>query len=303
MSSDIGDPGIVVGIDGSPDSNAAMRWAVREATMRNVALTLVHAALPVSGGPQELEWSGYPLSAEFLQQLDENSRQVLADAVKIVEDMTGDHRPRINNELTYGAPVPALVELSTKADMVVVGRGHGALERVLLGSVSTGLVHHAHCPVAVIRNEVSSPLEGCVLVGVDGSPASELATAIAFDEASWRGAELVALHAWTDAEVPNIPSREWTGTTRTSWTALQSAAEETLAERLAGWRERYPDVIVHREIVVNRPAQHLVERSESAQLVVVGSHGRGGFAGMLLGSVSMAVMHAVRKPVIVARPR
>ncbi|MFZ1178336.1 MAG: universal stress protein [Mycobacterium sp.] len=303
MSSDIGDPGIVVGIDGSPDSNAAMRWAVREATMRNVALTLVHAALPVSGGPQELEWSGYPLSAEFLQQLDENSQQVLADAVKIVEDMTGDHRPRINNELTYGAPVPALVELSTKADMVVVGCGHGALERVLLGSVSTGLVHHAHCPVAVIRNEVSSPLEGCVLVGVDGSPASELATAIAFDEASWRGAELVALHAWTDAEVPNIPSREWTGTTRTSWTALQSAAEETLAERLAGWRERYPDVIVHREIVVNRPAQHLVERSESAQLVVVGSHGRGGFAGMLLGSVSMAVMHAVRKPVIVARPR
>ncbi len=271
--------------------------------MRNVALTLVHAAVPVSGGPQELEWSGYPLSAEFLQQLDENSRQVLADAVKIVEDMTGDHRPRINNELTYGAPVPALIELSTKADMVVVGRGHGALERVLLGSVSTGLVHHAHCPVAVIRNEVSSPLEGCVLVGIDGSPASELATAIAFDEASWRGAELVALHAWTDAEVPDIPSREWTGLTRTSWTRLQSAAEETLAERLAGWRERYPDVIVHREVVVNRPAQHLVERSQSAQLVVVGSRGRGGFAGMLLGSVSTAVVHAVRTPVIVARQR
>ncbi len=303
MSSDIGDPGIVVGIDGSPDSNVAMRWAVREATMRNVALTLVHAAVPVSGGPQELEWSGHPPSAEFLQQLDENSRQVLADAVKIVEDMTGDHRPRINNELTYGAPVPALVELSTKADMVVVGsRGHGALQRVLLGSISTGLVHHAHCPVAVIRDEGSALVEGCVLVGVDGSPVSELATAIAFDEASWRGAELVALHAWTDAEVPNT-SREWTGTTRTSWTRLQSAAEETLAERLAGWRERYPDVIVHREVVVNHAAQHLVERSESAQLVVVGSHGRGGFAGMLLGSVSTAVVHAVRTPVIVARQR
>lgn len=302
MSSNIVDPGVVVGIDGSPDSNAALRWAVQEATMRNVALTLVHAAVPVSSGPQELEWSGYPLSAEFLQQLDENSQQVLADAVKIVGDMTGDHRPRINNELTYGAPVPALVELSTKAEMVVVGSsGHGALERLLLGSVSTGLVHHAHCPVAVIRNEVSSPRAGCVLVGVDGSPTSDLATAIAFDEASWRGAELVALHAWTDAEVPDIPGREWTGTTRTSWTRLQSAAEETLAERLAGYRERYPNVVVHHEVVLNHAAQHLVERSESAQLVVVGSHGRGGFTGMLLGSVSTAVVHAVSTPVIVAR--
>jgi nucleotide-binding universal stress UspA family protein len=174
---------------------------------------------------------------------------------------------------------------------------------VLLGSVSTGLVHRAHCPVAVIRNEVSPPVEGCVLVGVDGSPASELATAIAFDEASWRGAELVALYAWTDVEVPDLSSREWTGTTRTSWTTLQSEAEETLAERLAGWRERYPDVVVHREVVVNHPTQHLVELAESAQLVVVGSHGRGGFDGMLLGSVSTAVVHAVRTPVIVARGR
>ncbi len=304
MHSEIANPGIVVGVDGSPDSNAAMQWAVREATMRNVPLTLVYAATPVPGDSLVLKWTGDSVPAEFLAALGATSEQALADAVKLVEDMTDDRsRPLINNEVFSGSPVYALVELSTKADMVVVGsRGHGTLERVLLGSVSTGLVHHAHCPVAVIRNE-AAPVEGCVLVGVDGSPASELATAIAFDEASWRGAELVALHAWTDTEVPNLSSRDWTGTTRTSWTRLQSAAEETLAERLAGWRERYPDVIVHREVVVNHAAQHLVERSESAQLVVVGSHGRGGFAGMLLGSVSTAVVHAVRTPVIVARGR
>ncbi len=273
--------------------------------MRNAALTLVYATASAPGGSSVLEWAGDSVPAELLEQLGETARQVLADAVRIVEDMADDvSRPRINNEVISEAPVPALVGLSAKADMVVVGsRGHGGLQRMLLGSVSTGLIHHAHCPVAVIRNEVSPPLEGCVLVGIDGSPASELATAIAFDEASWRGAELVALHAWTDAEVPNIPSREWTGLTRISWTALQSAADETLAERLAGWRERYPDVVVHREVVVNRPAQHLVERSESAQLVVVGSHGRGGFAGMLLGSVSTAVAHAVRTPLVVARQR
>lgn len=210
MSSEVADPGIVVGIDGSPYSNAAVRWAARESTMRNAALTLVHVAAQTAVGSPVLEWSGGTVPAELLQQPEGKARQVLADAVKIVEDMTDDHsRPRINSELISGAPVPTLVDLSTKADMVVVGgRGQGALKRVLLGSVSTGLVHHAHCPVAVIHSEVSSPLQGPVLVGIHGSPASELATAIAFDEASWRSTELVALHAWTDAEVPDMPSRE-----------------------------------------------------------------------------------------------
>lgn len=302
MASDIANPGIVVGVDGSPDATAAMQWAVREATMRNVPLTLVHAAARVPAGSPMLAWSDESLPAEVVEQLDANARQVLADAAKLVDGMTRDHHLGVNSELAAAGPVAALVNLSSRADMVVVGRsGHGALERALLGSVSTGLVHHAHCPVAVIHSDYSPPTQGCVLVGVDGSPASELATAIAFDEASWRGVDLVALHAWTDAELPNLPTREWAGTTRTSWTRLRAAADETLAERLGGWRERYPDVTVHRVIVTNRPAQHLVERSASAQLVVVGSHGRGGFAGMLLGSVGTAVVQAVRAPVIVAR--
>jgi nucleotide-binding universal stress UspA family protein len=167
---------------------------------------------------------------------------------------------------------------------------------MLLGSVATGLIHHAHCPVAVIHHEVSAQSRAArapVLLGIDGSPASERATAVAFEEASLRAAGLVALHAWSDADMAHVPSMEWS--------AMQSAAEEILAERLAGWQERYPDVSVHRVVVYDRPATHLLDRSESAQLVVVGSHGRGGFAGMLLGSVSTAVAHAARAPVIVAR--
>lgn len=86
-------------------------------------------------------------------------------------------------------------------------------------------------------------------------------------------------------------------------TGLRSGAERTLAERLAGFQERFPDVTVHRRVVFDQPARHLLDESESAQLVVVGSHGRGGFTGMLLGSVSTAVVHAARIPVIVARKR
>jgi nucleotide-binding universal stress UspA family protein len=86
------------------------------------------------------------------------------------------------------------------------------------------------------------------------------------------------------------------------WQLVQEEAERSLAESLAGWQERYPDVTVHRLLVSDRPARQLIQESESAQLVVVGSHGRGGIARTLLGSVSNAVLHSVRMPVIVARP-
>ncbi len=124
--------------------------------------------------------------------------------------------------------VPALVALSADADMVVVGcRGLGGVGRLLLGSVSSGLVHGAHCPVAVIRDEdplMPDPAHAPVVVGIDGSPASELATEIAFEEATRRGVELVAVHVWSDrsddlatpywATCNERPKSCWPGTSR-----------------------------------------------------------------------------------------
>jgi nucleotide-binding universal stress UspA family protein len=241
-----------------------------------------------------------PLASGVAVWQEDDGRQVLEQAAKIAKEaVRSDQKIAIASEMKCSPPVPTLVEMSEEADMVVVGcSGRGVVSRLVLGSVSSGVVRHAKCPVAVIRDEdplMPHPLQAPVLVGIDGSPASELATAIAFDEASRRGVELMALHAWSDAEVLEIPGFDWS--------AVKSEAERILAERLAGWQERYPDVTVHRLVVCDRPARQLVDQSESAQLVVVGSHGRGGVTNVLLGSVSNAVVHSIRMPVIVARPQ
>ena len=286
---------IVVGVDGSAPSDAAIRWAAREAAMRNVPLMLLHVRTP-GVSPWGLGYSMAPLPLDYGELEQEDGQRVLESARRVVEAALapGEH-VQVHSDLVFATPAPTLVDVTKDAQMIVVGsQGQGAWRRGLFGSVSTALIHHAHCPVAVIRDPADAPphTDGPVVVGVDGSPASESAIAIAFDEASWRGAELVALHAWIDS-TPAIP--------RSAWPDFRPSAEETLAERLAGWNDRYPDVVVHRRVVFDQPARHLLEAAESAQLVVVGSHGRGGFAGMLLGSVSSTLVHAAHTPVIVAR--
>jgi nucleotide-binding universal stress UspA family protein len=298
MPSHIARTGVVVGVDGSPSSAVATRWAAREATLRGVTLCVAHAASPPSVAMSSaMVWpASARTSAELLESQEERGREVIDDAIRIAED-AGVAPETVSSEFVISAPVPMLVDLSKEAELLVVGsRGRGAMRRGLLGSVSAGTVHHSRCPVAVIHGAVASAAESDrlpVLVGVDGSPASELATEIAFDEASRRGVDLIALHAWSDAEVSDVPSLEWS--------AREGAAAEILGERLAGWQERYPDVSVRRIVAWDQAARRLLEESEWAQLVVVGSHGRGGFAGMLLGSVSSAVVQAAHTPVIVAR--
>jgi nucleotide-binding universal stress UspA family protein len=283
--------GIVVGVDGSPSAKDAVQWAAQEAAMRKIPLTLIHV-LP---SPAVMAWPDLPLPPDFMEWPETEGHNVIREASVLAAAAAGE-QIQIESDMVGGPPIAALADISKEAQMVVVGcHGCGTLHR-MLGSVSSGLIHHAHCPVAVIHDDdslIPDPDFAPVVIGIDGSPASEAATAIAFDEASRRGVELVAVHACSDWDGWGYPDIDWS--------TLEQQGQEELAERLAGWHEQYSDVRVRRVVVPHRAAERLLEESKVAQLVVVGSHGRGGFAGMLLGSVSSAVAQSAHIPVIVAR--
>ena len=194
-----GHHGVVVGIDGSPTSRVAVDWAARDAELRDVPLTVVHVMSTVVIGA----WGDFPMSPEFWKSRDRRAEELVREALGWVADAISESpRIEVRHQVLPAAVVPTLVDMSKDADLVVVGcRGLGGVQNLLLGSVSSALVHHARCPVAVIHDE--DPLmpdfaNAPVAVGIDGSPASELAVAIAFEEASRRGVDLVAVHVWSD---------------------------------------------------------------------------------------------------------
>ena len=283
---------LVVGVDGSAASYAAVSWAADEATMRGLPVKLLYVVAPTSMSSTEAP------NDTITQEEEVKASRVLDRARRIVDEQKSEARPKVRVELRYAGVVTTLIDASRDAQMMVVGtRELGEFGWHMLGSVSSGLLHHAHCPVVIIHDPDTAGrdirADAPVLVGIDGSPASEAATALAFDEASRRRVPLVALHAWSDVGVFPILGMDWQ--------VYRDDGDEVLGERLAGWQEMYPDVQIHRRLVCDVPARWLVHESEGAQLVVLGSRGRGGFDGLHLGSVSSAVAQSARVPVIVVR--
>jgi nucleotide-binding universal stress UspA family protein len=282
---------VTVGVDGSPDSRAALAWAAREAVHRHVGLRLVHAHIPPLPDPIN------PYPAPVYQDAVHAARVLLAAEA---DHVSGEYPElSVQRVLVAGAPAGVLVEESRTAGLLVLGaRGRGGFTRLLTGSVATQVADHAHSPVVVVRHDVQP--DGPVLVGVDGSAHSSAALGFAFDYAAAHGLPLVALYAWRALPPGNLgPVTVW------HYDPDQAAQEAArlLAEQLAGWSTKYPDVpVTPRPVLSFNPAETLVDASPTASLVVVGCRGRGGFAGLLLGSVSRTLVHHAHAPLAVVHP-
>jgi nucleotide-binding universal stress UspA family protein len=292
MSTANGAP-IVVGVDGSESARRAVRLAAAEAVTRRRPLRLVHAfiwpMLRVAQGPPP----GGPPEGGLRRQAERIVEEAAAEAATAVTPDTP-----IDPVVVDGSAATVLLGEAQTAAMVVLGhRGLGGFSTLLVGSVAVQVAAHAECPVVVALGEEERSV-GPVVVGVDGSPLSEEAIGFALEEAALRGAELVALHAWSHPVstgpgdmMPLVYDEE----------DLRANEERVLAESVAGWSQRYPEVPVTRRLVRGRPARALVEESQAAQLVVVGALGRGGFTGLILGSVSQAVLHHSACPLAIVR--
>ncbi|WP_040786488.1 universal stress protein [Nocardia pneumoniae] len=283
---------VVVGVDGSENSDLAVYWAAETAARRGRTLRIVHgldlAAAQAIFGMYDL------MVPAVAQTLREEGADRLATAARLARRIAPELR--VETELSPCHPARLLIERSQSAHLMVLGAGRGG-EIAHIGSTLLAVTAHGHGDIVVVRDtgsEQRTRSTGPVVVGVDGSRVSEVAVAAAFNEASVRDTTLVAIHAATDihpyAGVTSLlPARE-----------LETAAQQLLAEQLAGWQEKFPDVQVTRTVCVASPRTMLTAWSRSAQLLVVGSRGRGGFRGLVLGSTSNFLVQYAHCPVMVA---
>ncbi|TLH74101.1 universal stress protein [Mycolicibacterium cosmeticum] len=283
------DQAIVVAVDRSPASRAAIEWAAEEALLHVRPLTLVHAVAPVY-----VDTHDPVLRARIQRWRIHCARELLAEVKAHLVERTPLDAEAVSTVLQVAQPVHLLTEVSGHAAMLVLGsRFHGSWGGRRLGSVSAALCYRAHCPVAIVHTHDHERESAPVLVGVDGSAASDHAVTVAFEEAARRRVGLVAVHAWSDEHVLQLIGADWDRYRADAETALHAALRNT--------RARYPDVTVTEKVFCDRPAHWLIKEAEHAGLVVVGSHGRGVVSALVNGSVATAVAERADVPVIVTR--
>ncbi len=274
---------VVVGIDGSRDGLIALAWAVRHAAERHLPLCAVHVVDDDrrAAGVPVLEYDdGSDVIEEAAGELD---RLGFTDATL---------------EVRHGHPASTLLDLATTASALVIGRrGMGGFAELVLGSTSQVCAALAVGTLVVVpdRWQPEAPPRGRVVVGVDGSIDCQAALGFAFETAALQGAEVEAAHA---ADLPEtFPANDlWTDPDDQPWTAQ---ADAVVAESLAGWREKYPEIAVRTRCTAGHPVQLLSLESARADLVVVGGRGRTQFTPLRLGSVSRGLLHHSQCPVAV----
>ena len=276
---------VVVGVDGSPASGAAVEWAITECRFRQLPLLLVHVVDYPVLSETVVAQASVPTPVHQSPLLDAEAGRVGRLAPNL----------EVSTRVVQGGPAAELIALSRHATLTVLGqRGLGGFAGLLLGSISTQVATHAHGPVVVVPAGTPAPATfgGRIVVGVDQSSQAQDALAFAFEEAAARRAALTAVHAWA---VPEHGVREQTAD------HVIGYHRELLTGALATWRGKFPEVDARQRLVNGAPARSLLSAVTEMDLLVVGSRGRGGFAGLLLGSTSLAVLHHASCPVAVVR--
>ncbi|MFI7644370.1 universal stress protein [Nonomuraea sp. NPDC049400] len=270
---------IVVGVDGSAPATAAVEWAAADAQRRELALRIVHVCK---------QWP----HSESTEYCAESLEAAAARARELTRDVD------VTSELLSGDVIDVLVTESESADSLVLGsRGLGGFAGLVLGSVGMAVAGHATGPVVIVRAP-SALQHGRVVVGYDGSGHSAAAMVYAVEQARARGAQLHIVSAW---QVPAFSPYAVAYSSLIEDLMRQEA--RAARERIVPWREGNPDLVITDEQLCEHPVKALIDAARTADLVVVGSRGFGGFASAVLGSVSHGVLHHVTCPVAVVRPR
>ena len=286
---------VVVGLDRSDPGRSAAEYAAKVADRRNLPLRLVHAFEPsqYAVGPRAINWT-----ADVEGVMRDASQRLLEETTEALRVDYPDLE--VSSRLQPGSAAETLIEESERAELLVLGsRGSGGFADLIIGSTALHVASHARCPVVVVPGALVdvTPRRG-VVVGVDGSELSAAAIQFAFQFASETRERLTGLHAWYD------PAPTGVGLMMPLvFDPAMVVKEEKLilAESMAGWSEKYPDVEVVHEVVRNHPVHALVTRAATAELLVVGSRGRGSVRSLLLGSVSHGVLHHASCPVAIVR--
>lgn len=283
---------IVVGVDDSPFSRSALYWAVGEATLRQSQLQVVYAWRSMYR-----TWPGGPGLVDLAVASHAYAEERLASLLARVH--ASDPQTSVTGHVLEGRPSAVLLETvsANQAQMLVVGaRGVGGFNGLLLGSVGLHVVTSAPCPVVIVR--VARRPVGPIVVGIDGSPESKAVLEAALDEASVRNARLDVVRVlYVHSAAEGVPDRN------AALAAEKSDASDLIAHLVADAASQYPDVKVGIDLPAGYPAETLISASTEASLLVIGSHGGGGFADMGLGSVAHTVVHHARCPVMVLRQR
>lgn len=288
---------IVVGYNDTPDCERALEWAASESRRGQEALRVVSA----TGMPTFADaGAGVMIDRSVIE---EGAREMAANGVKRATELGAVEVEAVS---ALGNPAEMLVEAAEGARAIVLGsRGRGPVLSALLGSVSYAVAAHAPCPVVVVRADAPSVgTEHPIMVGVDESAPSQRALALAAELADERGATVHLASVWSHPAATIAAASYLDGAVLMSaGEGIEEAVTAELRQTADRMRAEHPDLKITTAVLEGDPASALAAEAErvGAALLAIGTRGRGGFRGMMLGSVSHGVLHAAKCPVAIVR--